>query len=248
MTASALRPCCWRSCRSSLIFFFVVQQGIGSLDWNFFTKMPTPPGEAGGGMANAIVGTLIFCGLGAAVRGAGWHPQRHLHRRVRRQRGSASAARFAADTLNGVPSIVIGTLRLRAGGAAREALLGAGRRIRARHHDDSARRADDRGTAAAGADVAARRRAGAGRHTRAAPSFTVVLPAALPGIITGRRARARPHRRRNRAAALHGVQQPLLVDRAHRADVVADRPGLHVRQGRRTRTGIARRGPARSCW
>src|SRR5664279_2962536 len=46
-----------------LVFFYVIKQGFSSLNWDFFTKMPKPVGETGGGMANAIVGTLILIGL-----------------------------------------------------------------------------------------------------------------------------------------------------------------------------------------
>jgi phosphate transport system permease protein len=49
----------------ALVLFYVVSQGITSLNWAFFTHMPTPVGEAGGGMGNAIVGSLIVTGLGA---------------------------------------------------------------------------------------------------------------------------------------------------------------------------------------
>ena len=92
---------------------------------------------------------------------------------------------FAADTLNGVPSIVIGVFVYGDRGAAVQAVQRACRRPRARHHDDSHHRADDRGAAAAGAGHDARGRAGARRHAGAARSSRVVLPAALPGIITG---------------------------------------------------------------
>jgi phosphate transport system permease protein len=47
------------------ILFFVVGQGISSLNLAFFTQMPKPVGEPGGGMANAIAGTVILTGLGA---------------------------------------------------------------------------------------------------------------------------------------------------------------------------------------
>ena len=49
----------------ALILFYVLTQGITSLNWAFLTEMPAPVGEAGGGMANAIVGSLIVSGLGA---------------------------------------------------------------------------------------------------------------------------------------------------------------------------------------
>ena len=49
----------------AFILFFVVRQGIGALNLDFFTHMPDPVGETGGGMANAIVGTLMIVALGA---------------------------------------------------------------------------------------------------------------------------------------------------------------------------------------
>ncbi|MEI6245993.1 MAG: phosphate ABC transporter permease PtsA, partial [Acidobacteriota bacterium] len=49
----------------AMILFFVVAKGAGSINWAFFTHMPRPVGEAGGGMANAILGSLTMVGLGA---------------------------------------------------------------------------------------------------------------------------------------------------------------------------------------
>ena len=49
------------------ILFFVLSKGVQALNWDFFTKMPVPVGETGGGMANAIVGTLMLSGLGALL-------------------------------------------------------------------------------------------------------------------------------------------------------------------------------------
>ena len=91
----------------AIILFFVVSQGIRSLNLDFFTHMPAPVGEAGGGMANAIVGTLILTGLGSLIAIpigilSGVYMAEYAGSRF------ASAIRFAADTLNGVPSIVIG--------------------------------------------------------------------------------------------------------------------------------------------
>ena len=50
----------------ALILFYVISQGVRSLNVAFFTHMPAPVGETGGGMYNAIVGTLILTGLGSA--------------------------------------------------------------------------------------------------------------------------------------------------------------------------------------
>src|SRR6185369_2475025 len=50
-----------------LITAHLLSHGAGALDWAFFTHMPKPVGETGGGMANAIVGTLIIAGLGSLL-------------------------------------------------------------------------------------------------------------------------------------------------------------------------------------
>src|SRR5712692_951854 len=49
----------------ALILFFVISQGVQAVSLDFFTRMPTPVGEAGGGMMNSIVGTLILTVLGS---------------------------------------------------------------------------------------------------------------------------------------------------------------------------------------
>ena len=50
-----------------LILGYLVYNGGSSLDWNFFTKLPLPPGETGGGMANAIVGSVEIVGVAALI-------------------------------------------------------------------------------------------------------------------------------------------------------------------------------------
>ncbi len=165
------------------ILFFVVRQGLPALTLEFFTHMPKPVGEAGGGMANAMVGTLILIGLAALCAVpigiiAGIHLSEYKSSRL------ASAVRFSADVLNGVPSIVIGIFAYAAavlpfrrftalaGGLAlglmmipiilrtTEELLGL---VPPMLRD---------GALALGA-------------TRARAVLTVILPAALPGIMTG---------------------------------------------------------------
>jgi len=91
----------------AFVLFFVVSQGIQSLNVAFFTHMPVPTGEQGGGMLNSIVGSLILVGLGALFAIpigilSGIYMSEYAGTRF------ASLVRFAADTLNGVPSIVIG--------------------------------------------------------------------------------------------------------------------------------------------
>lgn len=90
-----------------LILLFLVKTGISAINWDFFTKLPGPAGEPGGGMANAMVGTLILVAL-AGLMGvplgvfAGLYVAEHPKARL------AAVARFTADVLNGVPSIVAG--------------------------------------------------------------------------------------------------------------------------------------------
>ncbi len=91
----------------AFVLFFVVSQGIQSLNVAFFTHMPAPVGESGGGMMNSIVGSLILVGLGAVFAIpvgilSGIYMSEYAGTRF------ASLVRFAADTLNGVPSIVVG--------------------------------------------------------------------------------------------------------------------------------------------
>jgi phosphate transport system permease protein len=91
----------------AFVLFFVISQGILSLNLAFFSHMPTPVGESGGGMMNSIVGTLILSGLAALMAVpigviSGIYMSEYAGSRF------AAAVRFAADTLNGVPSIVIG--------------------------------------------------------------------------------------------------------------------------------------------
>jgi phosphate transport system permease protein len=90
-----------------LIFSYLLFKGFGSLNPAFFTSLPKPVGEAGGGMANAIVGTMILIGLASALGlpigvATGVYLAEYGYGRV------GWVVRFCADVLNGVPSIVIG--------------------------------------------------------------------------------------------------------------------------------------------
>jgi phosphate transport system permease protein len=89
------------------ILAYLLKQGATALSLDFFTNMPRPVGETGGGMANAIVGTLILIGIASAVGlpigiGAG------LYLAERGRTKLANLVRFLADVLNGLPSIVMG--------------------------------------------------------------------------------------------------------------------------------------------
>jgi phosphate transport system permease protein len=165
------------------VLFYVVQQGVSSLNLGFFTNMPVPVGEPGGGMANAIVGSLMVTGIGALFAipigvVSGIYAAEYAGTRL------ASAVRFSADTLNGVPSIVIGVfvygiavLPFRhfsalAGGLALGIMMIP---LIMRTTEELLRLVPStlrEGALALGA-------------TRGRAVFTVVVPAALPGIITG---------------------------------------------------------------
>lgn len=90
-----------------LVFGFLVYQGGSSLNLEFFTHLPKPVGEAGGGMANAIVGTLILIALACCV-GLPIGILGGLYLAEARDPRLPWVVRFLADVLNGVPSIVIG--------------------------------------------------------------------------------------------------------------------------------------------
>lgn len=89
------------------IFGYLVYRGVGSINWAFLTQTPKPVGEAGGGMANAIVGSMLILGIASIIGvpfgvGAGIFLAEFGRNRF------GTAIRFTADVLNGVPSIVIG--------------------------------------------------------------------------------------------------------------------------------------------
>jgi phosphate transport system permease protein len=91
----------------ALVLFHLLQKGASSLDWNFFAQLPKPSGEAGGGMANAIVGSATLIGLAGLIG----IPIGVLGGIYLSEFGSPRmnwAIRFAADILNGTPSIVWG--------------------------------------------------------------------------------------------------------------------------------------------
>ena len=89
------------------IFGYLVAKGIGSINLAFLTQTPKPPGEVGGGMANAIAGSVLILGIASLVGvplgiGSGIYLAEYGRNRF------GNTIRFVADVLNGVPSIVIG--------------------------------------------------------------------------------------------------------------------------------------------
>jgi phosphate transport system permease protein len=167
----------------AMILFYVVKEGFGALNLDFFTKMPKPVGESGGGMANAIAGTLILIGIAAAFAVpvgclCGIHLSEYPGTKF------SSIVRFAADVLNGVPSIVVGIFAYGilvlpvkrfsaiAGGVALGLLMIP---IVVRTTEELLRLVPGglrEGALALGA-------------TRGRAVFSVIVPAALPGILTG---------------------------------------------------------------
>ncbi len=91
----------------ALILLHLVVKGVGSLSWDFFTRTPAPAGESGGGVAHAIVGTVLIVGAASLIGvpvgvGAGIYCAEYPGSRL------TWLTRFVADVLNGTPSIVVG--------------------------------------------------------------------------------------------------------------------------------------------
>ena len=168
-----------------LIFILghLLRVGASSIDLAFFTRIPKPPGEDGGGMANAMVGTLVLIltasGFGLPIGiGAGLY--------LAENRGShlANAVRFLSDVLNGLPSIVMGIFAWQflvrpmgkftalAGGIALGAMMIP---LVTRTTEEMIRIVP----------VSLREAALALGYSRWRTSLVVVLRTALPGIVTG---------------------------------------------------------------
>jgi phosphate transport system permease protein len=167
----------------ALILFFVLSQGLPALNFAFFTQMPKPVGEVGGGMANAIVGTLMLLGM-ASVIGVPIGITAGVYLSEYRRSRLGTAVRFAADVLNGVPSIVIGIFAYAVAVLPfkRFSALAGALSLGVMMVPIIVRTTEEllllvpstlrEGALALGA-------------TRARAVWTVLLPAALPGIVTG---------------------------------------------------------------
>jgi phosphate transport system permease protein len=166
-----------------LILWHLIEQGATSVNWDFFTKIPKPAGEVGGGMANGIVGTgmlvLIASAIGLPVGvGAG------LYLAEQRTAKLATAVRFLSDVLNGLPSIVLGIFAWQmlvrpfkhfsalAGGMALAAMMIP---LVTRATEEMIRLVP----------VSMREAALALGYTKWRTSLSIVLRTALPGIVTG---------------------------------------------------------------
>lgn len=160
----------------------LLREGASSLDLAFFTRAAAPPGASGGGMAHAIVGTLILVGLASTLGlpvgvGAGLYLAEHRTSRL------ARTVRFLADVLNGLPSIVMGIFAWQflvrpmghfsalAGGVALGAMMIP---LVTRATEEMIRTVPD----------ALREAALALGYPRWRTSLAIVLRTALPGIVT----------------------------------------------------------------
>lgn len=164
------------------ILAHLIREGAQAISLDFFTRMPKPVGEQGG-MANAIVGTLILIGIACAIGlpigiGAGLYLADFKGTRL------ATAVRFLADVLNGLPSIVVGIFAWQflvkplghfsalAGGVALAAMIVP---MITRTTEEMVRLVP----------VSLREAAMALGYSRARTALTVVLRTATAGIVTG---------------------------------------------------------------
>lgn len=166
-----------------LIFGYLLVKGASTISLDLFTRMPVPVGQARGGMANAIVGTLILISTASAIGlpigiGAGLYLAESGGTRL------ATAVRFLADVLNGLPSIVLGIFAWQmlvrpvghfsalAGGAALAAMMIP---LVTRTTEEMVRTVPS----------SLREAALALGYTRWRTSLTIVLRTAAAGIVTG---------------------------------------------------------------
>ena len=167
----------------TLIVFLLLRQGLSSVSLDFFTHMPKPTGDVGGGMANAIVGTGMLV-LIASVLGLPVGIFAGLYLAEQRGARLATVVRFLSDVLNGLPSIVLGIfawgLLVRpfrhfsalAGGMALAAMMIP---LVTRTTEEMIRLVP----------VSMREAALALGYTKWRTSLSIVLRTAMPGIVTG---------------------------------------------------------------
>jgi phosphate transport system permease protein len=89
------------------VFKYVIVQGAPALDWSFFTELPKPVGEPGGGMANALLGTLVLIAIASSI-GIPWGIGTALYLSEYGRGRLAYGIRFCVDILASIPSIIIG--------------------------------------------------------------------------------------------------------------------------------------------
>lgn len=165
------------------ILTYLIIKGATSVNLDFFTELPPSPGETGGGMGNAVAGSLVLIGIAASIGlpigiGSG------LYLAERRDSMLATVVRFLADVLNGLPSIVLGIFAWQvlvrrvghfsalAGGVALGAMMIP---LVSRTTEEMIRLVP----------IALREAALALGYSRWRTSLSIVLRTALPGIVTG---------------------------------------------------------------
>lgn len=210
-----------------MILGYLIWNGGRSLNWDFFTKLPKPVGETGGGMANAIVGSMKLLLL-AALMGLPVGLMAGVYLAEFGGKTFSFVIRYTTDLLNGVPSIVIGIFAYSlvvlpvkhfsalAGGVALGIMVIP---ITVRSTEEFLRavpgKSAGRGDGARGEQMEDHCH---GRAARCKRGYT-------DGHVAGARARGR----RNRATAFHRVQQPLLGLGLESADCFASCDDLYVR-------------------
>lgn len=89
------------------VFAYVIQQGGSSLNWDFFTQLPKPVGELGGGMANALFGTALLVAMASLV-GVPWGIAAGVYLAEYGNGKLAQVLRFTTDLMTSIPSIIVG--------------------------------------------------------------------------------------------------------------------------------------------
>lgn len=209
------------------IVVHIVKLGAGAISIDLFTQMPRPVGEGGGGMANAISGSLILIGIAAAVGvpagiGAGLYLAEH------RQTPLANTVRFLSDVLNGIPSIVMGIFAWQllvrpvghfsalSGGVALGAMIIP---LVTRTTEEMIRTVPN----------SLREAALALGYQRWRTSLSVILRTAMPGDRHRSTGRDCEDRGRDGAASLYRIRQSVLVHLTESADRGPAAADLHVR-------------------
>ncbi len=217
------------SSRCVSILGYVTWRGIGAVNWDFLTQAARPGRRIGRrhGQLHRRLGHRRRAG------GADRHPHRACWPACTWPNTAATtclaeSCGFSRTCMQGIPSIVVGIVAYTlvvlpmqrfsafAGAVALAMMLGAFRRPH-----------DGRG------DVDRLRRHPGSGHGLGQPRWRVILSVVIGCVPRSARHRAhaghRPHRRRNRAAAVYRAQQPLLASRADAADLHADGASVHVR-------------------
>jgi phosphate transport system permease protein len=90
-----------------LILYYIFRQGVAAINWDFFTQLPKPVGETGGGIANALLGSLMII-LVATIIAVPFGVSIGIYLSEKGNQFLANQTRLVVDALQGVPSIVIG--------------------------------------------------------------------------------------------------------------------------------------------